>query len=253
MFGKMKEKNTGKITVVTVCKNTKDTIRDTITSVLHQSYADFEYLIIDGASEDGTVEIVKSYLIDSRIRFISEEDSGLYNAMNKAVRVSHGDYIIFINSGDIFHKENVLEEAVKQLDDCDIGYGNVRKLYANECREERYPGRFKVLTLLLMGKMPCHQGIFAKTSLLKQYRFDETYRITADYDFLIRCYRAKCRLKWLDIIVADVDCVDGISSQKKNLKEMRAEDDGSLKKNMPGWYYAVILPKRLWRQLRDSV
>lgn len=250
-----------KISIVTVCLNTTDTIVKTIESVLCQTYENLEYVIIDGQSVDGTLEKIRQYETNSKVKIISEKDSGLYNAMNKAVNICSGDYIIFLNSGDVFVNNTVIADAVAQMTEGtditnqklgggslpDIFYSNVIKIYEKERVVEKYPGKHTVFKLLMMGKMPCHQGIFASTLILRKYGLDESYRICADFDFLLRCVRNHVKMQYLDIDVSIVDCVMGISSQNENLDRMRAEDDRSIKKNYPLMYYLMWIPKKTVR------
>lgn len=250
-----------KISVVTVCLNTVDTIVNTIESVLCQTYENIEYVIMDGQSTDGTLEKIRKYEDSPQVKVISEKDSGLYNAMNKAVDVCSGDYIIFLNSGDVFAGNTVIADAVVQITKGknitnqksdhgslpDIFYSNVIKIYENGRVVEKYPGKHTVFKLLMMGKMPCHQGIFASTSVLRRYGFDESYRICADFDFLLRGVRNHVKMQYLDVDVSIVDCVMGISSQNVNLDKMRAEDDRSIKKNYPLIYYLMWIPKKIVR------
>ena len=95
--------------------------------------------------------------------------------------------------------------------------------------------------------MPCHQGIFTKTSILKRFRFDESYKICADFDFLLRCVRRHVRMQYADVNVSIVDCVMGISSQEANLDRMRAEDDRSIRENYPVLYWLMWIPKKIVR------
>lgn len=255
-----------KISVVTVCLNTADKIKETIESVLGQTYDNLEYVIVDGMSTDGTLEIIRKYEGVPGVKTVSGKDNGLYNAMNKGIDLCSGDYILFLNSGDIFADKNVVSDVMAQicgengagggrLDDetddknllPDIIYGNVTKNYQNKSVIERYPGKNTVFKLLMMGKMPCHQGIFAKTSILKRFRFDESYKICADFDFLLRCVRGHVRMQYADVNVSIVDCVMGISSQEANLDRMRAEDDRSIRKNYPMMYYLMWIPKKIVR------
>lgn len=240
-----------KITVVTVCYQAENTIEETIQSVLAQEYQDMEYLIIDGKSTDRTMDIVRQYADDARMRVISEKDTGLYNAMNKGSREAQGDYIIFLNSGDIFADRNVLADMAPHLIK-DIVFGNVVRRFKNREVLEKYPGKQVVLWLLLQGKMMSHQVIFTKTTVMRRYGFDETYKITADYDFLVRARRDKCSMQYIDRTVSIVENCEGISSVPANLEQMRKEDDRSLKRNFPGYYYLLKPVKYVARKRKRS-
>lgn len=238
-----------KITIATVCYNAQQTIENTIKSVINQTYSDIEYLIIDGKSTDKTLDIIDKYAGDSRIRLVSEEDTGLYNAMNKAIKICTGDYIIYMNSGDVFHDYRVLEEMMPYMD-ADIVYGNVVRIKSDGRHLEKYHGKYTVMRLLLMGMMMCHQAMFTRTDIMRKYGFDETYSITADYDFVVRAKKDKCKMKYIDRNVAIVDNIEGISSQVRNNDIMRMEDDKSLKVNFPIWYYIIKIPKGIVRLIK---
>ena len=210
-----------------------------------------EYLIIDGKSTDRTMDIVRQYADDARMRVISEKDTGLYNAMNKGSREAQGDYIIFLNSGDIFADRNVLADMAPHLIK-DIVFGNVVRRFKNREVLEKYPGKQVVLWLLLQGKMMSHQVIFTKTTVMRRYGFDETYKITADYDFLVRARRDKCSMQYIDRTVSIVENCEGISSVPANLEQMRKEDDRSLKRNFPGYYYLLKPVKYVARKRKRS-
>lgn len=166
-----------KISVVTVCLNTANTIKETVNSVLEQSYGNLEYVIVDGMSTDGTLEIIREYERSCGVKVISDKDSGLYNAMNKGIDLCSGDYILFLNSGDILADKHVVENAAAQIcgrvaDQADEGsvlpdlvYGNVIKIYEDKTVTEKYPGKYTVFKLLMMGRMPCHQGILRRRLL----------------------------------------------------------------------------------------
>lgn len=238
-----------KITIVTVCYNAEKTIERTIESVISQNYPNIEYLIIDGKSTDGTMDIVRRYETIPYMRIVSEEDNGLYHAMNKGVNMATGDYILFLNSGDFLCDNKVIKEISKEL--CaDIVYGNVirQKQYGEVL--ERYPGKYKVMWLLLQGKMVSHQVIFTKTSIMRQLGFDESYKITADYNFLLRAKKKHCSMHYVDRNVSVVENVEGISSQHENLDLMRKEDDRSLKEYFPFWYLVLFPIKYIARRKR---
>jgi glycosyltransferase involved in cell wall biosynthesis len=212
---------------------------------------DFEYLIQDGCSKDNTLDIINKYT-KYDIKIESTKDNGLYDAMNKAVARAKGEYIIFLNSGDTFCDNNVLYNIAKELSD-DIVMGNVIRLTkAGELREgyKSVNTRLAVFRLLLSGRMPCHQVIFAKRELLVEMPFDLSYNICADFNFMVQCCKKKCSMHYTDIDVSRVDCIEGISSQKENLDKMRKQDDRSLKKNFPIWYNIIKIPKGIGRCIK---
>lgn len=241
-----------KITVVTVCLNAEKTIETTMLSILGQTFQDIEYLIIDGKSSDRTLDIVNRYINDKRVHLFSEKDSGLYNAMNKAIELCTGDYIIFMNSGDVFCDNKVIEDMLPHLqEDRDLVYGNVIRKTLNGNKLEKYHGRNKLMFLLLMGKMMSHQALFTKSDIMRQYMFDEQYKITADYDFIVRAKKNKCNIAYIDRTVCIMDNIEGISAQDSNYDLMRKEDDRSLRKNMPFIFYILYIPKAIYRSIFD--
>lgn len=238
-----------RITVITVCFNARSTIEETIESVLGQTHEDLEYLIIDGMSTDGTQEIIQRYEDNARVRAVSEQDSGLYNAMNKGLDLCSGQYILYMNSGDLFHDNKVLEDVVPCLK-ADLVYGNTVRRRARSEHLEKYHGKHKLMWLLLAGKMMSHQSLFVRTDVMRRLRFDESYRISADYDFVVRAQRNKCSAKYIDRTVSITDNTEGISSRIENYETMRVEDDRSLKENYVCLYYLIKIPKGIVRSVR---
>ncbi len=199
-----------KISVVTVCYNAAKELPVTIESVLAQDFTDFEYIIQDGDSTDDTKSLVMSYeekFAKRGIRFIynREKDSGLYDAMNKAVAAASGEYVNFMNAGDCFYDAAVLSKAAK-AGDAVILYG--------DCAVYEY-GLFHLFTKSLPDigeRMPfSHQSVFAKTSFLKEHPFDTGYRYSADYDLLLTAYDLKVGFSDIGTIVC-ITTADGLSS-----------------------------------------
>ena len=240
-----------KVSVVTVCYNSQDTIAQTIESVLSQTCDEYEYIIIDGASTDATRDIIAKYNADGRIRLVSEPDNGLYDAMNKGHSLAEGEYIIYMNSGDTFADTDVLKDMIPYLDGhAELVYGNVIRIKEGGRILERYPGKHRPLILLAQGKMMCHQSIFTRCDIMKQYGFDMKYSITADYDFLMRMVRDKRVLVYADRTISVVDNVDGISSSITNMDAMRQQDDESFKESFPGLYRLTYPIKAVIRIVR---
>lgn len=176
-------------TIVTVCYNAEKTIERTIKSVLGQSYPSIEYIIIDGASKDGTLQIVERYA--SRIhKVVSEPDKGLYDAMNKAIGLATGDYISFLNAGDKLHTPETVEDMVETIN------GNVLPgvLYGDTdivdndglfIRKRRLsPPACLSWKSFRKGMLVCHQSFYARRDLVENYNLD--YHFSADFDWCIR-------------------------------------------------------------------
>ena len=176
-----------KITIITVVYNRKSTIEQTIWSVLYQTYKDIEYIIIDGGSNDGTVDIIKKY--SDRINcWISEKDNGIYNAMNKGILKATGDYIEFLNSDDALVDEYVIENIVKKIKE-----KNMPDIFSsaiwlvNEKNKKQCLLKTLNIESLKKGKSIPHPGIFMKKNILKRYMFNEKYNIVSDFELLLRC------------------------------------------------------------------
>lgn len=169
------------VSVITVVYNGESTLEKTILSVLNQSYANIEYIIIDGGSTDNTQKIIKKY--EDRIKnWISEADYGIYDAMNKGIRASTGDYIHFINAGDLFFNNTVLNDVFQQTsDNADFIYGDSINVAENS---ERYITAQKLNKVNLKKKMGvCHQAIFVRRSVAPYYNLN--YKFNADYNWVI--------------------------------------------------------------------
>ena len=239
-----------KISVATVCYNSQDTIENTIRSVIAQTWSDVEYIIVDGASSDNTLDILKSYADEYGIRVISEPDKGLYDAMNKAADMASGDYIIYMNSGDAFAADDVIEKMIPFLEqNRAIVYGNVIRIKPKGEITERYAGKHKLIMLLLAGRMMSHQSVFIRSDIMRSYRYDLNYSITADYDFIVRAKHSGLDMLYVDTNISKVENIEGISSLKENMDEMRRQDDLSLRKNYPILFCIVWLPKAIVRAI----
>ena len=166
-----------KLSVITINYNNCDGLRKTIESVVNQTYKDLEYILIDGASTDGSVDVIKEYA--SKIDYwVSEPDKGIYNAMNKGIDVANGEYCIFMNSGDLFYNSSALADVEPKLACKDIISGSVR---LSDGRIFAAPKRISLQFLYF--ETICHQSSIIKTSLLKEFKYDEKYRIASDYKF----------------------------------------------------------------------
>lgn len=198
--------NSKKITIITVVYNNVTDIEQTILSVLNQVNTTIEYIIIDGCSTDGTLEVIKKY--ESKLAFwISEPDNGIYDAMNKGINLATGDYIIFMNAGDNFFNSDVLNELNKYFKkNYDLIYGDVLVKYAGFHKRINS----KSLNNLYKGMVFSHQSLVTKTSLLKKTNFNNEYFMAADYDFILKCYNDGKSFINTNNIIASI-CLGGVS------------------------------------------
>ncbi len=167
-----------RVTIITISYNAVLGIERTINSVITQTYSNLQYIIIDGGSTDGTVDIIKKYA-DKIDYWVSEPDSGIYYAMNKGIAIADGDWINFMNAGDYFVDRNVIEQIFQHNIECtdNVIYGNTIGKYKHGFISE------KPEPLVVMNKrLPfCHQSVFVKEQLIKSMPFDTEYRIGADF------------------------------------------------------------------------
>lgn len=223
------------ISIITVCLNSQETIAKTIESVISQSCQNFEYIIIDGASTDNTLNIIKKYQEKYPIKLISEPDSGIYDAMNKGVKIANGKWILFLNSDDYLYDINVVNIVSQALEktNCDILYGATEFRYDN-FNLIKQPSPLKAF----WRRMPfCHQSCYTKRSLLLNSPFNKSYKIAADYDFLIHHYKQGFPFFKIDEVLSSFS-VNGLSEKSQN--EMIKEYLEILKKEW-GYTFKVRL------------
>lgn len=205
--------------IITVNYNNKDGLEMTIKSVLGQTCKDFEYIIIDGGSTDGSVEVIKKYATQIDY-WVSEHDNGVYNAMNKGIKMAHGDYLNFMNSGDTYHSNTALEtiEGLHSDDDFIIGgyYDSIRGVAHIIPPQE--------VTLLTLLKFTInHQATFLKRKLFEKRLYDENYIIMADAKFNFQSIILdNCSVKITKNIISDYDTT-GISSNYDLYKKEREQ------------------------------
>ncbi len=227
-----------KISIVTVAYNCQDLIRDTIQSVIEQTFYNIEYLIIDGNSTDETYSIVLQYERDNAfIKSFSESDEGIYNAMNKSLKYISGDYVLFLNAGDYFCSKTVLEhyaDYIIKYNEPDIVYGNAI-FYADKQIVLTEKTVFDWESVL-RAKAICHQRVLAKVKLFKEYRFDEDFTYCADRDWLYHMYFNKKKFMHMDEEVVYYEAT-GISSKKDVQNIITEEQLRILRRYCRHYYY----------------
>ena len=199
-----------KISIITVCYNASTTIRETIASVLGQTYQELEYIVVDGKSSDGTVEILQN-IADKRLTFVSEEDSGIYNAMNKGLKMASGDYLIFLGADDTFYDKDVLKKVAGKLTGSDdVLYGDVML----KTHKRLYNGAFSRWTW--GHRNICHQCIFYPKSVYGKYLYNEKYRSVADWDYNLRLLIDGIRFTYIRETICTFNDSGGLSSSSKD-------------------------------------
>ena len=224
--------NPVKITVATVTYNAADVIARTLSSVEQQDYPYVEHLIIDGNSHDGTLAEFLHYQERNarearhEVNAVSEPDKGIYDAMNKALAMATGDYIVFLNAGDKFHDEKVLSHiAACASGDTGVIYGDtdIVDFNGNFIRHRRLsPPEHLTSRSFLSGMLVCHQAFFARTDIARNIKYNLNYSFSADYDWCIRIMRRAERMKRTLVnshtIVADY--LDGGTTVKNHRKSL---------------------------------
>lgn len=201
-----------KISIITINYNDKIGLEKTVNSVVNQTYTDFEFLIIDGGSTDGSKEIIKKY--KERINYwVCETDSGIYNAMNKGIKAANGDYLLFLNSGDWFYCNDTLAN-VDKLIDCkfDIYYGNAVFKFDKKDKIVKYDE--KISFYFFTQNSFCHQATFIKRKLFYDiFFYNENLKIVSDWEFFVYAICIKnVSIKYIDLIIVNYN-FQGISSR----------------------------------------
>lgn len=192
-----------KISIITVSYNAVKTIEQTISSVVNQTYNNIEYIIIDGGSKDGTVDIIRKY--EDKISYwVSEPDKGIYDAMNKGIEIATGDYVYFLGADDwLFSNKTITEVAdcADERQEVDFLCGKVMQI-DQELVLKRETDNSLTYDEILSGSMCHHQGTFTKSYLAKKFLFDSHYKITADFEFFIKCITQGASFSTIPVLVA---------------------------------------------------
>lgn len=229
-----------KLSIITINYNNAEGLHKTIESVLSQTYKEFEYIIVDGASTDDSVDIIKASALQAEglaFIWVSEKDTGIYNAMNKGIEIASGlrvvnalnrsersedknkelpEYVLMLNSGDYLVDEHVIERIMPELDGTDIVQGNNIEERAKGIYRNRGYGKSDIDLFDVMKGHFLHQSSFCRRDLFERYGyFDESYKMSADTKFFMICLGQKdATFKYVDIDVANYD-MTGISAERK--------------------------------------
>lgn len=223
--------------------NAGERIKETLDSIINQNFQDYEIIIQDGKSSDNTEEIVQNYIKEHTfIKYFSEKDNGVYDAMNKAVSKAKGEFCIFLGAGDRLHDENVLShlgQIIKNNDCADVYYGYVMATNDKEVMPliRKIDWKYKVKLTPV-----CHQAVCAKRELLICDPFNIKYKIAADQDWLMKMQKKGKKFVYVDMPIAFYP-LDGLSSTNNGMFEM--EQKLIHRTYYPFWQ----LVRQTWRKL----
>ena len=205
------------LSIITVCFNACNELQNTVKNVLAQEWTNFEYLVIDGASTDDTVSFLEQSTTlfaakEIPFHFISEKDHGIYDAMNKGTRIATGDWLLFLNAGDLLYKPDILRKIFESSHSADILYGDTICVYQGQQR------KYSALPLknLIYEMAFCHQSAFISKQLLSKYPYDISFKVCADHYFFLQMYLQKKSFDYLPFPVSIYE-IAGFSDKNKLL------------------------------------
>lgn len=237
-----------KISVITINFNNAFGLKNTIESVFSQSFTEFEYIIIDGGSTDGSVEIIK--LNSSKFSYwISEPDRGIYNAMNKGIKAAKGEFLLFLNSGDYLFDKDVLEKLLNfENRQYDLIYGNLNIVESDKSWIKYYPSELR-FSYFVKDTLP-HPATLIKRNLFEQISpYNELNKIVSDWEFfLLAINKYNCTYKYMPFIVTNF-MYDGISSKQENLEFLMDERRRVLETHFPSYLKDYIELDKLHKEI----
>lgn len=208
-----------KLSIITVVYNACNDLIKTIDSIKSQKNKDFEYIVIDGKSTDGTVDIIKKENIINK--YISEKDNGIYDAMNKGIKLASGEMILFLNAGDVLYDEYVTDKAINifKKSKIDVAYGDVL-LENNKMNIIKTQPKCLDIKYLYTNNL-CHQSVFFNKKLFNDIgEFNINEKIFADYEYILKLYKLKVKFEHINFTVCKYDNVNGVSSKLNKVNSM---------------------------------
>ena len=242
-----------KVSIITITYNSAKTLQRALESVQSQNYPDIEHVIVDGASTDGTREIIESYAAsNSKVRWVSEKDDGIYNALNKGIKIATGDVIGFLHSDDILYSADSIGHIVDGFEssNADVIYGDLQY-----CRGNKVVGYWKSNPFrpswLKYGWMPPHPTMYVRKEVYAQTgEYDEWFRISSDYDMILRIFKSGFSSHYIPEVLVSME-IGGASNRDTKARLSKTQEDYIvLKKNHVGAGYLTVLCKQL-RKIRQ--
>jgi glycosyltransferase involved in cell wall biosynthesis len=238
-----------KLSIITVVLDKKYEVEDCINSVLNQTYKDVEYIIVDGGSTDGTVDIIRQY--EKKISvWISKPDHGLYDAMNKGIEIASGDVVGFLNADDVYFDDNVLENiaSVMNNSNTDACYSDLVYVDNNNLNKiVRYWRSYEFQTgLFKKGWVPAHPTFFVRKNIYDQYgTFDLSYKLAADYELMARFLEYyKIRVKYVPKVSVKMRVGGATNKSPSNIVRQNLEIFKACKKNNIKIFYPLFLTNK---------
>ena len=239
-----------KISIITATYNSEATLKSCMISVLHQSYQNIEYVIIDGNSTDETLDLVKQHQLQfPKIEFkiLSEIDNGIYDALNKGVQLATGDVIGFVHSDDVLASDSIVSKIAEVLKNSNVDgvYGDLE--YVNKENTNNIIRYWKSKNfhpkLLKQGWMPAHPTLFLKREVyLKHGNFDLSYNIAADYDFMLRVLKDQSlKFSYIPEVITKMRVGGASNRSLKNIIQKTKEDYRAIRSNNIGGWYLIFL------------
>ncbi len=249
------------ISIITVVYNGEQFLEETIKSIINQSYDNVEYIIIDGGSTDGTLDIIKKY--EDRIDYwVSEKDEGIYDAMNKGIDLVSGDWINFMNAGDSFY----INETLREIFYNNYNFTNINVIYGDleiDYGDFRRFQKAKSLSGIWKGMIFSHQSSFIRASYHKMHKYSLNYKIAGDFEFFYKFYENNTQFEYIAITIAIVD-VEGLSDANrveclKQKYDVVSQEKFSIKYYFyytyayTDQYFRVLLKKILSKKIVNSI
>lgn len=252
-----------KISIITITYNSAKTLPNTLQSVLSQTYPHIEHIIVDGASKDGTKELIEAYAkkvqkdkdeCTREVRWVSEKDSGIYNAINKGIQMATGDVIGFVHSDDMLFSADSIEHIANAFvsSGVDVVYGDLQY-----CKGDKVVRRWKSNAYcpcaLKYGWMPPHPTVYCKREVYEKVGlYDEWFHISADYDMMLRIFRAGYQSLYIPEVLVCMQVGGASNKNASALLSKTQEDRLVLKKNRVGFGYLTVACKQL-RKIKQFI
>ena len=236
------------LTIITVVKNNSKEILKTLESINNQQFDDFEYIIIDSNSNDGTSEIIKNFKFKKKFTYLREKDNGIYQGLNKGIKISSGKFISVLHSGDFFYSDNTLENIASQFDDNDIIFGDIayysdlkiNRIWKFRQNNKEFINPFKI----------AHTSLFVKKKLFNTKGFyKENFKISSDFDFLLRIKQEK--LKFAEIPNIVIFMKSGGKSFSLNNFFLKMKEDLNILFNYFNFLFAIFYLYKLFIKIKS--